>query len=189
MGNCLKFASVALMGMAICAPTIAQAQWFAKSTGPDVFGNISVKAMTIDPNMDGLLVSCNQKNALKLVYLLQATQAEVNELSSADAPSPSTLLIKVDSNPVLKLQAEMRPWNTKYIGIVASGRIPNILSVVNEIGGAQQKISVGVEVGGTQQSDTFGVFGSTHAMAKVKDDCKLGKISKKQAAGSPAANQ
>lgn len=189
MRKCLKFTAVGLLGAAALMPSLAHAQWFAKSTGPDVFGNISVKAIAVAPNMDGLAVTCNQKNSLKIVYLLQATTSEIDELSSADSPVPSTLLIKVDSNPVVKFHASMQPWNTKYIGIVASGRDPNLVSVVNEIGAARQKISVGAEVAGAQQSDTFGVSGSTHAMTKVTDDCKLGNIGKKQAAGAPAASQ
>lgn len=153
----------------------AHAQWLAHASQPDVFGNRTVNAVTAASSGDALAIQCNQKDSLNLAYIFPATPSELDELSSSGG-IPVTLLLKVDNNSVMKLNANARPWNRKFGGFVASGRSYKIVKAIQEIDNAQQNISVGVTLMGNQQSDNFSPIGSTAAMNTVTQDCKLDSI-------------
>ena len=94
----------------------------------------------------------------------------------AHDPVPAKILVKVDNGAVQTLEnAEVRPWNDKYIGVVASGRTPDVLAVIHSIGTATRKIEVGLELADKQFSIGFGASGSTAAISAPTEGLQTGR--------------
>ncbi len=163
------------MAVVLTAVTPANAQWAVKASGPDVFGNEKVIALVPSNSGDTLVVQCNQSDSLYVAMIERGTADELNQLSTSSG-IPAELLVRVDHGPVQKFDAMLRQWNTRYLGIVASGRRSDIVALIRDIGAANQKIYVGTEIFGSQDSASFGVIGSGNAMSTVIKDCKLGDI-------------
>ncbi len=149
--------------VAMAAP--AAAAWYANVDGPDVFGQTKVLAGE-GSQRESIIVQCNSKDELMLAFIERKKEfADV-------APAAATLLVQVDSGEPYRLDADYRSWNDNYAGIVASDRAA-ILPVINAIKGAKSKVNVGAELFGNQISASFGARGSTSAIQKVIDGCKL----------------
>ena len=143
--------------------------WSATVDGPDVFGVTKVIA-TEGSGREGIVVQCDSKDQLHIATIFRKKEFE-------DIPEfPATLLIKVGEAEPFKLGATLRTWNDNYGGIVVSGRTPELVAVVKAISTAKSKINVGYEIGGEQFSATFGARGSTSAMQKAINGCKLTDI-------------
>ena len=97
-------------------------------------------------------------------------------MSKPGSGVPADLLVKVDNGPVEKLDAQLRQWNDRFLGIVAEGRTPDILAAVRAIGAANGTINVGADVSGARQTDSFDAQGSTAAMNTVVKNCKLDDV-------------
>jgi len=166
------------LGFAFVPP--ASAQWVAHASRADVFGNITVDAVSMSSSGDGLVIQCNQKDSLKLAYIFPATQDDVDKLVNSDEPLSTELLIKVDQTAPRKLSANLKAWNDHYVGFVVSGRKRALVKVIQAIGRADSSVDVGVDLDGHQQTDSFNAGGSTSAMTTVIKDCKLDDIKGKQ---------
>ncbi|QOF70686.1 hypothetical protein IG197_23260 [Aminobacter sp. SR38] len=145
--------------------------WDANVEGPDVFGVTKVIA-TVGGLRDGMVVQCDSKEDLFVAFIFR--KKEFEDVTSG----PATLYLQGASSEPLKLPAELRAWNDNYGGVVVSGRDPQVLAAVKEIQEARSKLNVGFEVGGSQNSASFGSRGSTKAMEKVIQGCKLGDLTK-----------
>ncbi|MDD2861705.1 MAG: hypothetical protein PHI71_11650 [Acidiphilium sp.] len=158
----------------ICSATIpAYAGWNAQVTGPDVFGRTKVFASSFGDANDGIVIQCNSKNRLLLGYLVAATESEINMVSKSSSSIPATLYFKIDDNPVLKFDATFGGWNNHFLAFQINKRSPEVVKLFDEIGSAQSQISVGAELNGDRQSSSISVEGSTEAMHKVTEYCKL----------------
>ena len=179
------FLAIALILIAtLFAVSPAEAQWSAQVTGPDVFGNTTVLAAVDSANGDGLVVQCDQNSELDLAYIIPGTPSEMDEATKSDVDIPADLLLKVDSGQVIKLSAQLKPWNNSYLGVVASGRTTDIVAAIKAIEGANDEISVGAEILGNQQSDAFDAGNSTSSMNTAMTDCKLDSITTGPSAGA-----
>ena len=164
-----------LIAMFFVAMTPSYAQWVARATGPDVFGNEKVIALVPDRSGNTLVVQCNQKNSLYVAIISRGTQNELNDLSESSG-LPAKLLVRVDQGKVEKFNAKLKQWNTKYLGIVAANRDQNLVELLRSIGSARSQISVGTDVMGSQDTASFGVLGSRNAMEAVIKHCKLSGV-------------
>lgn len=176
MGKSILATAAALLIGSIVFSHPAQAQWASNVTGPDVFGNTTVIATVSSETGNALVIQCNQNDTLDLAFISPATPADLDALSKTNVTIPAQLLVKVDQGHVVTFNAQLQQWNNNYVGVVASGRTTDIVSIVNEIGKATSQISVGTEIMGNQTSDTFGTDGSTAAMNTASTSCKLGDI-------------
>lgn len=167
---------VVMVAISMAGIQAAHAQWFSHASGPDVFGNVTAVAGITSSSQNGLVVQCNDKDSLLIAYISPATKDVLNTLSNSDIELPAKLFIKVDQGTVKKLDAKLTQWNNSYVGVVASGRNMDIVSVLHAIGSATQHISVGSDVMGNKQSESFGAFGSTSAIDAVIKSCKLSDI-------------
>jgi hypothetical protein len=145
--------------------------WDANVEGPDVFGVTKVIA-SVGGLRDGMVVQCDSKEDLFIAFIFRKKEFE------DVAAGPATLYLQGASSEPLKLPAELRAWNDNYGGVVASGRDPQIFAAIKEIQEARSKLNVGFEIGGSQNSASFGSRGSTKAMEKVIQGCKLADIAK-----------
>ncbi|MER9791516.1 hypothetical protein [Mesorhizobium sp. M0213] len=143
--------------------------WQASTEGPDVFGVTKVIATEGGPH-DSLVVQCDSKETLFVAYVLRKKEFE-------DVPeAPATLYIQGSGGTPLKLEATMRTWNDNYAGVVAVGRSPELMAAIQEIKNSKAKVNVGYEIGGNQDSASFSSRGSTTAMQRVIDGCRLSDI-------------
>lgn len=173
-----KLSGQALVVMCVAMAHIssAAAQWFANVTGPDVFGNTEVVAAASSPTSNALVVQCNADDKLVVAFISPASESLMDKISNMGNQLPADLLIKVGQKSVRKFDAIMQVWNNNYIGVVTSGRIPEIVDLIREISGGSGKISVGVVFLGNRETDSFGTSGSTVAMNTIMRSCKLGDI-------------
>lgn len=153
----------------------AEAQWFVRANGPDVFGNTTVVAGTADGSGNDIVVQCDQ-NSLYIAFISPATASEMDELSNLSSGIPSTMYLKVDQQHVQKFDAELRQWNNTMAGVVASGRTQVMVAELSAIGAGTDTLDVGVDVFGSRQSDSFSLAGSTNAMNTAIKDCKLDAV-------------
>lgn len=143
--------------------------WQASTEGPDVFGVTKVIA-TENGLRDSLVVQCDSKESLFVAYILRKKEFE-------DVPEgPATLYLQGSSGSPLKLAATIRTWNDNYAGVVAVGRVPEVMAAIQEIKNSKAKVNVGYDIAGNQASASFGSRGSTAAMQRVIDGCKLSDI-------------
>jgi hypothetical protein len=146
-------------------PAVAFA-WNATVEGPDVFG--VTKVIASEGNQRELLVvQCDSKDALHIAYIF--AKKEFEDLPTA----PATLLVQANGDEPHKLDATLRVWNDNYGGVVASGRDADLLAVLKKIGAAKGKVNVGYEAKGHQWSASFSSRGSTKAIERVIEGCKL----------------
>lgn len=174
-----NFRRAVIVMAALSVPVVsrsAAAQWAVKATGPDVFGNEKVIALVPSSSGDALIIQCDQKDSLYIALIEHGTSSELNQLSEMPSGIPAKLFVKVDQDAVQKFDAKLKQWNTRYLGVVASGRTPGMVAVLREIGSGNHQISVGTEILGSKDSDSFGVLGSASAISTVLRDCKLDTI-------------
>ena len=86
--------------------------------------------------------------------------------------------MKVDSGTVQKFDAQIVPWNSRDMGVVFTGRTPELVALIRSIGKAKHAINVGIEEDGSHagSTGTFGVRGATSAMNTVIKNCNLDQI-------------
>lgn len=155
--------------IALAVPTGASAQWQTTVDGPDVFGN--VKAIAISGGLrQSMIIQCDQKEDLFIAFIERKKEFEDWGETAAE------FLIQIDSSQPIKLKATLRDWNNNYVGVVASGRTVELVSVISAISTAQTKINIGWVVRGRQNSASISASGSTAAAASVIKNCKLDAI-------------
>lgn len=158
--------TIMLAGCAFMLTGTSAYAWTANVDGPDVFGVTKVFAIE-GGERESLVVQCDSDENLFIAYIFRKKEFEtVNE-------TPATLLIQINGEQPASLSATMRAWNDNYGGVVASGRTAENIAVVTAIGKASGKINIGFEFLGNRESASVGSRGSTAAMKKVMDLCKL----------------
>ena len=169
--NVMLGTTALLAGTIILTMEASAADWYHEVSGPDVFGHMrGFASVGSTSNNDTLTIQCQGGENLDVAVLepFGGSQREAHD------PVPAKILVKVDNGAVQTLEnAEVRPWNDKYIGVVASGRTPDVLAVIHSIGTATRKIEVGLELADKQFSIGFGASGSTAAISALTKACKL----------------
>jgi hypothetical protein len=86
---------------------------------------------------------------------------------------PASLLVKIDSGDVSNLDASYRNWNDNYAVIAVEDRSTGLIAIVKKIGQSKGTINIGIIINGHQLSDSFPASGSTAAISKIVQACKL----------------
>jgi hypothetical protein len=146
-----------------CGPAYA---WDAMVNGPDVFGDTTVIAGE-QGLQSGIVIQCSTKGDLFLALISPKKQFE--EIPEVDA----TLYIAVPPSPPAKIPARTKSWNDNYAGVVSTGGTADLMPVLTAIRDAKSKIQIGAEVAGNRVSDSYSSSGSTSAMTKAINGCKL----------------
>lgn len=139
--------------------------WETYVDGPDVFGETKVHAVASGAQAS-LVVHCSTEGSLMLA--LTFAKKEFDEVPELEG----TLFISVSDAPPTQLPATLREWNNTRGGFVASER-EALITVVTAIRDARGSIKVGADIAGNRRAETFGSRGSTAAMKKVFQNCKL----------------
>jgi hypothetical protein len=170
-------AMAATLGLALVASVPATAQWRAHVSGPDELGNTTVNVQVVGDSGNALVIQCNQNDTLYLAYLIAETKSQLKEMSTSTARMLAILLLKTRDGVVNKFDAEFRLWNSEYLAVVASGRVPQLVAAIEAIGSAKGRISVGAEVYGCRErSESIGSAGAAAAMSTVMKGCKLDEV-------------
>jgi hypothetical protein len=153
----------------IAATTAVQADWLEKTEGPDVFGKTKVFVTTSSGPVrnEDLVVQCDDGEYFDLAFVINADPVSEVLVGSAE------LLVQIDGGSPLKLSASYRRWNDRYFAAVISDRTPQLMMLLDAIGGAKRAINVGVDIAGVRHSGSFGVVGSRRAMNTLIRGCKL----------------
>jgi hypothetical protein len=165
----------------------ARAKWAAHMEGPDAYGEPAFVAVSAAPSGDALLVLCDQNNLLALAYLIPGTSTELSEMSKPGTELPVTLLLKIGDGGQIRVDAQLRRWNNKYLAAIAGGRTGELTGLVREIGSSSRAISVGMDILGDKQGESFDSTGSADAMGMAIKDCKLGDVSARPAGDAASA--
>jgi len=166
-GQMFKRTVFAATVLSLTAPTALA--WDVSIDGPDVFG--VTKVFTTEGNArEAIVVQCDSKDELFVALIFKKKEFE-------DVPTiPATLLFQINGATPVKLEATLRAWNDNYGGVVASGRVPELVDTIKAIQDASGKINAGYEALGNQASASFGSRGSTDAMQKIMKHCLLDGI-------------
>jgi hypothetical protein len=151
----------------------AWAQWVSHVEGTDTYGEPAFVAVSAARSGDALLVLCDQTKLLALAYLMPGTPTELAQMSKPGTELPVTLLVRIGNGASTRFDAQLRRWNSKYLGAISGGRTSELKGIVHEIGAATGAISVGMDIFGDKQSESFSSAGSAAAMSLAMKDCKL----------------
>ncbi len=155
---------VAALGLALMStPAFA---WDAFVDGPDVFGKTRVIAG--EESVQSMLVVQCESDGDTMIALTFGKKAfdDVTE-QAAD------LYFAASDDAPRKLAAKLRSWNDNRGGVVAVLDGDDLKAVITAISEAKGKIKVGADISGNKIADNFSSRGSTSAMKKVIDGCKL----------------
>lgn len=140
--------------------------WYATVQGPDVFGETTVIAGE-EGTQTSLIVQCTSDGELYLAMISPKKEFE-------DVPTvPATMYFATGSNTPVKIEATVREWNDKYLGIVSNVEKSELMPLITGIRDAKGPIKVGAEIRGNRMSDSYPSRGSTAAISKVIAGCKL----------------
>ncbi len=156
-----------ILGILVVEPS--EAEWSARTEGPDIFGVTKVVAAT--EGSDGsLVIQCDDKEGLSIAYIFR--KKEFDDV----VPTPAELLVQADNAKPLHLAAEVKEWNKNYAGVAADGRAADSIDALQAIRNAHTRINIGVVVGDHKVSASFEVDGSTGAMDSVVAGCKVSPL-------------
>lgn len=141
--------------------------WSANVQGPDVFGATTVVAVE-DGTQTSLVIQCSTEG--DLFFAMISPKKEFEEVTTA----PATLYFATGNNSPIKIEANLREWNDKHYGVVSNVEEAEIMPLIEGVRDAKGSIKVGAEIRGNRISDIYSSRGSTTAMKKVIDNCKLG---------------
>lgn len=157
-----------LIASTIVFSHLSYAGW-TTSIDDDLFsgGQKAVMHGTLNSPSIGLIFDCT-KSDLSIAYVEQDT-------TSSDTGSfPVDLIIKVDGNSILKLDAALSRRNSQYLQI-KSDNTDQINSILKQLQSAKSKVLVGVQTkdGGNQSSFSGSVSGSTVAVNRFVKACEI----------------
>lgn len=163
----LKSAALAAV---IFAVTVSPAlSWDATVEGPDVFGQMKALGGTTN-GRDTLVIQCDSAEDLFLAFLVPIPEFEETPVV------PATFLIQIDDAQPRELVATLRGWNKSNAGIVVEGRRAENVEAIELFGTAKRRINIGFVINGKKGSATFDARGSTKAVRRLVEACKLGDI-------------
>ena len=161
----LKLSLLCLLLSIIGLVPAAKAQWAASTKGPDIFGNTTGLASAAG-SQGRLTVQCDNKD-LTVAYITR--KKEFEEVKA----TPANLLVKIDAGEVSSLDASYTNWNDNYAAVAVQDRSATLIAIVKKIGESKATINVGFVINGNQFSDYFPASGSTSAIGKIVQACKL----------------
>lgn len=165
MGN--NIIKMTLVAAALVSP-IAHAQWVT-NTEDDLFSG-GKKAMMLGEvsSANGAIVFDCTKDKLKAAYV------EMDKTTELTSELPMDLVMKVDGNNAVKLDANLSRRNVQSIQIESndSDALKTLLKQLKE---AKSKVLVGAQTkdGGNQHSFTANVSGSTTAVNSFVKACEI----------------
>lgn len=155
---------VAVLGLGLMStPAFA---WDAYVDGPDVFGKTRVIAGE-ESVQSMLVIQCETDGDTMLALTFEKKAFDDVDEQVAD------LYFATSDGAPRKLAAKLRTWNDNRGGVVAVLEDDDLKAVITAISQAKGKIKVGADVGGNQIADNFSSRGSSAAMKKVINGCKL----------------
>lgn len=157
--------------------------------GADAYGEAAFVAVSSARSGDALLVLCDQTKLLALAYLMPGTPTELAQMSQPGTELPVTLLVRIGNGASTRFEAQLRRWNSKYLGAIAGGRTAELVGIVHAIGAAAGAIGVGMDIFGDKQTESFSSAGSGDAMKLAVKNCKLDADSAKPAGAVAAAGR
>ena len=160
-----KLTSLVILISILCFLPTAQAEWTGYTKGPDIFGNTTGIASASGAN-GRLIVQCD-KDELMIAYIMR--KKEFEEVHTI----PASLLVKIDAGDVSNLDGSYRNWNDNYSAIAVDDRSAGLIAIVKKIGQSKETIQIGGVINGHQLSDSFPASGSTAAISKIVQACKL----------------
>lgn len=143
----------------------AYAAWETK-TEDDLF-NGGKSAMMIAPlNAQAAIAFDCTKESLKMAYLEAEKDPSVSDIQV-------NMIVKVDSNEILKFSAKPRVRNNQAIEIYTDQE--DVAKVLSQLKAAKSKFQLGIAIPGTEKKSSLstGVTGSTNAVNSFVDACEI----------------
>lgn len=162
-----NFISAALVAVMFTSFS-ASAQWLTK-VDDDLFtgGKKAVMLGSLSSSNSGLIFDCT-KNKLSVAYV------ETDKTEDSVPTVAMDLIIKVDDNPINKLEASLSRRNAQSIEVAADDA-EKITVVLKQLQSAKTKVLVGVQTrdGGNQSSFSGNASGSTTATNSFIKACEI----------------
>ncbi|WP_196010546.1 hypothetical protein [Citrobacter amalonaticus] len=158
---------IAFVSAALISP-IAHAQWVT-NTEDDLFSG-GKKAMMIGEvsSANGAIIFDCTKDKLTAAYV------EMDKTSESTAEIPMDLIMKVDGNSAVKLNATLSRRNVQTVEI-ATEDADQLKTLLKQLKDAKSKALIGAQTkdGGNQVSFTANVSGSTTAVNSFVAACEI----------------
>lgn len=165
MGN--NLIKVSLIAAALASP-IAHAQWVT-NTEDDLFsgGKKAMMLGEVSSVNSAIIFDCTQ-DKLTVAYV------EMDKSTESLSEIPMDLIMKIDNNAAVKLDATLSRRNVQSIQI-ESDASEQLRTLLKQIQAAKSKVLVGVQTkdGGNQHSITANVSGSTTAVNSFVKACEI----------------
>lgn len=147
---------------------LAHAQWLT-DTEDDLFsgGKKAMMIGTLTSSSSAIIFDCS-KGKLSVAYV------EEDKSSDFSADIPADLIIKIDGNTAIKLDASLSRRNAQAVQ-AKSDDLENITPLLKQIQSAKSKVLVGLQTkdGGNQSSFSGNVSGSTAAVDSFVKACEI----------------
>ncbi|WP_347003879.1 hypothetical protein [Enterobacter roggenkampii] len=162
--NIIKITFVA----AVLASPIAHAQWVT-NTEDDLFsgGKKAMMLGEVSSDNGAIVFDCTKEK-------LSAAYVEMDKSTESLSEVPMDLIMKVDGNTAVKLDATLSRRNVQSLQI-QSDDADQLKTVLKQLQGAKSKVLVGVQTkdGGNQHSMSANVSGSTTAVNSFIKACEI----------------
>lgn len=152
----------------VCLATFsinAYAEWETK-TEDDLFNGGKSAMMIATLNSQAAVAFDCTKESLKMAYLEADKNPSVSDVQV-------NMIVKIDSNEVLKFSAKPRVRNNQAIEIYTDQ--DDVLKVLSQLRDAKSKFQLGLAIPGTDKKSSFsmGVTGSTGAVNSFIGACEI----------------
>lgn len=158
---------ICIIAASLIAST-AHARW-ATNTEDDLFsgGKQAMMIGELSSQNSAIIFDCTKQN-LKVSYV------EMDKTSEVTSDIPMDLILKVDSNNPVKLDATLTRRNVQSVQISANDD-EQIKTLLKQIKDAKSKIQIGVQTkdGGNQISLSGNASGSTTAVSSFASACEI----------------
>jgi hypothetical protein len=136
------------------------------TTDDDVFNDSKTATMA----------SVDESNPEQYAFLFDCGKDELSFSYSERAAFPGELdgqlLVKIDGNKVITLDAKTHKRNDEYSEIISTDK-DKILQIINQAEKAKNKITVGMKVGDAKTSYGMNLYKSATAVKKFKETCNI----------------
>ena len=153
---------------AVLASPIAHAQWVT-NTEDDLFsgGKKAMMLGEVSSDNGAIVFDCTKEK-------LSAAYVEMDKSTESLSEVPMDLIMKVDGNTAVKLDATLSRRNVQSLQI-QSDDADQLKTVLKQLQGAKSKVLVGVQTkdGGNQHSMSANVSGSTTAVNSFIKACEI----------------
>ncbi|WP_387467675.1 hypothetical protein [Photorhabdus sp. RM323S] len=145
---------------------VANAQWITRSE-ENIFNEKKSFMMGTLSNSSGVIGFDCDNGELSISYIEEDKKTE-------SVKAPMNLMIKIDSNDIVKFDAIMDRRNDNSMEIASNDRI-GIISLLSQLKNAKSKFLIGIVLPGTDAKSSYygDVAGSTKAVDKLVSDCGI----------------